>query len=290
MAGKRFSQIKTLVGVVMLLLLPFVFLKVQKKAPELSDAVGGTFLDLSSILQEGVLWAFGGVSDALERRFVRQKSEDEIFELRAERTKMRTLEIMLTESERENARLKELLAFSPTINAPRVIGALVIGQTGIPLTRVIQIDRGSKAGVKKGDAVVNTAGAVGQVLLTGKYNSEVLLLPDASSAIDVVVERSRIKGIMRGLKVHNFDRLGDVRVGDILVTSGVGARFPEGMPIGKISRVKSHEQGLYTEAEVEPFVNFNKLEEVLVLTQNSKTSLWRRKDMVSQFLQVSVAK
>jgi rod shape-determining protein MreC len=252
------ARFKTLAGVVLLLLLPFVFLHFKKKLPALSEAVSGTFLDTSVYFQEAVLWMFSGVSDSLERYFVQQESKDELFELRYQKHELLTLQILLNESERENQRLRQLLHFASSLEGPRLVGALVIGEVGTPHIRPIQIDQGTKAGVQKGDAVVSDAGAVGQVLLAGKYASQVLLLTDSSSAVDIVVQRSRAKGIMRGLSVRDFDRLQDIQVGDIVVSSGLGAKFPEGMPVGKIKQIKNHRQGLYVEAEIEPFVAFNR--------------------------------
>jgi rod shape-determining protein MreC len=72
------------------------------------------------------------------------------------------------------------------------------------------------------------------------------------------------------------------------VTSGVGAKFPEGMPIGKIAKIQNHRQGLYIEAMIEPYVQFNRLENVLVLTKTSKDNPAKRREVVSQILKMSV--
>ena len=286
---RRFlARFKTLVGVVLLLLLPFVFLHMKKKAPAVSTAVAGGVLDTAAYFQKAVLWVFGGVSDSLERYFIEQDSKNELFELRRQKRELRSQQILLVESEKENQRLRQLLHFSSNLEGTRLLGAAVIGEMGAPLVRTIQIDQGSKSGVSKGDAVISEAGAIGQILLAGTHNSEVLLLPDPSSAVDVLVQRSRAKGILRGLKVRDFDRLGDIQVGDILVTSGLGAKFPEGTPVGKIIKIANHKQGLYVEAEVEPFVSFNRLEQVLVLLKNPKNEPWRRKGIISNALQMSV--
>lgn len=282
------ARFKTLVGVVLLLILPFIFLHFKKKVPTLTDAVGGTFLDTSAGFQQAVLWLFGSVSDSLERYWIEQDSKNELFELRRQKAHLRSLQILLTESEKENQRLRNLIHFASTLEGPRILGAVIIGEVGTPLMHTAQIDQGSKAGIQKGDAVVSEAGAVGQVLLAGKYNSEVLLLSDVSSAVDVLVQRSRAKGILRGLQVRDFDRLQDIRVGDILVTSGLGARFPEGTPVGTIVKISNHKQGLYMEAEVKPFVDFSRLEQVLVLARGPKNQPWRRKEMISETLQMSV--
>lgn len=283
-----FSHFKTLAGVLILLMLPFAILKLQKKAPLLTEAVAGTFLDMASYFQRSVIWTFGGLSDAMERRLISQTSTGELFQLRVDRVRMRSLEILLSESERENRRLKDLLDFASQDRAPKVLGTRVIGQAGAPLMQVIQIDQGSHSGIKKGDPVINRLGAIGQVLLAAKTSSEVLLMSDASSAVDIVVQRTRVRGIMRGLKVHNFDRLQDIQVGDVIVTSGLGARFPEGTPVGQIVRLRNHQQGLYTEAEIEPFVDLNRLEEVLVLRDSRLGSAWHRRDLVFEGLQMSV--
>ena len=88
--------------------------------------------------------------------------------------------------------------------------------------------------------------------------------------------------------MRDFDRLEDIQVGDILVTSGLGAKFPEGTPVGTIRKISNHRQGLYVEAEISPFVEFNRLEQVLVLMKGSKSQPWRRKEIISNILQMSV--
>ena len=286
---RRFlGRFKTLVGVVLLLIFPFVFLHVKKKIPAASGVIAGGVLDVAAYFQTTVLGVFGGISDSLERYFIEQESKNELFELRRQKRELRSLQILLVESEKENQHLRELLNFSSYLEGPRLLGAAVIGEVGTPLMRTIQIDQGSKAGVRKGDAVISRVGAIGQVLLAGPHYSEVLLLADPSSAVDVLVQRSRVKGILRGLQVRDFDRLGDIQIGDVLVTSGLGAKFPEGTPVGKIRKIANHKQGLYLEAEVESFVNFGRLEQVLVLLDASKNKPWRRKELISNALQMSV--
>lgn len=282
------GKFKTLVAVVCLLAAPFVISHFRRKTPVLSEVTSGIVLDLSSSMQQGVLWLFGSASDFLHRMRLDRESEEEIFELRKVKSEVRALEILLAESEQENQRLRGLLGFAADQRFKgRIVGASIVGELGDPSVRSIQIDRGSASGIRKGDAVISPSGAVGQVVLTGKYSSQVILLTDPGSAVDVVLERSRAKGIMRGTIVRDFDRLQDVRVGDIVVTSGVGAKFPEGMPVGRVAKVQNHRQGLYVEAQVEPYVRFNQLEEVLVLIKTSKDSPPTRREIVSQSLKMS---
>jgi rod shape-determining protein MreC len=142
----------------------------------------------------------------------------------------------------ENEHLRALANATSTIDGPRPLGARVIGRTGQPLTRLLTIDRGANHGVARGDGVIAEDGIVGVVLAVGRYSSDVLVMTDPTSAIDVVVQHSRARGIIRGRGdddkyagvVEDFDRLRDVKPGDAVVTSGIGARFPVGMMVGNI--------------------------------------------------------
>ncbi len=259
--------------------------------------MSGIVLDASQIVQNRLIGLTGMLSDFYYRYMASVDSYEEIIHLRGRVKVIQSLRIALTESELENQRLRKLIQFSETIEGPRIIGASVIGRTGSPLSRTIQINKGSLAGIRRGDVVISDSGALGQVLANGKYASEILLMTDSSSAIDVIVERSRAHGIVRGmsdakryaLHVRDFDRLHDVKEGDIIVTSGVGARFPRGIPVGVVTAVRFNDEGLYTEADIKPYTEFDRIEEVLILSKGNSTKPWHRKEMVMQQLQQSIS-
>ena len=293
---KFLARFKALIILIIFLLIPIIFFYVQRRMPSLQNTMTGVALDASRFAQKGLIDITGKFNDFYYRYLDSIHSYDEIIELRNKVREIQLFQVALTESELENQRLRRLLAFSNTIEGPRMIGAEVIGRTGTPLSRTIQIDKGSTAGIQRGDAVISTSGAVGQVLANGKYTSEVLLMTDSASAIDVVVERSRAHGIVRGmsnskqyaLRVKDFDRLHDIKIGDIIVTSGVGAQFPMGIPVGQVYAVRFHQEGLYIEADIKPYTEFDRLEEVLILTNTNSNKPWHRKEMVMHLIQQSI--
>ena len=127
-------------------------------------------------------------------------------------------------------------------------------------------------------AVVSARGLVGQVLRTGGRYSDVLLTVDRTSAIDVVIQRTGARGMLRGTgeddrylcRIQYLRRDEEVEAGDEVYTSGLGQRFPAAILVGTVVSVRRQEFGLYQEAEVLPAVDFSTLEEVLVLTEGSR--------------------
>ena len=289
---KRYRVILLIAGFI---LLPVFFFYIQKKIPAARASSTAVLLDTFFFLQKPVLAIGESFNDFYYRYWSSINSYDELILLRKKVNEIQNLQIALTESESENQRLRKLLNFSQTIEGPRLVAATITGRTGTPLARTFQIDKGSRDGLNRGDAVISSQGALGQILALGKYSSKVLLITDQSSAIDVIVERSRAHGIMRGvnnshrysLKVKDFDRLHDIEVGDIIVTSGVGAKFPTGIPIGEVLKIRFNQEGIYVEADIKPYTTFDRIEEVLVLTQSDLNTPWRRKEMIQHWMQDS---
>jgi rod shape-determining protein MreC len=175
----------------------------------------------------------------------------------------------LVELKLSNTRLRELLEFQKTI-ANRVIAAEVIGKDPSPWFKTIIIDKGIDDQVRKGMAVVIPDGVVGQVINASSHYSKVLLITAHNSSADALVQRTRARGIIQGgatgrcvfkyvLRKH------DVQIGDRVVTSGLDDVFPKGLSIGQVSRVVKPDAGIFQEVAVIPYVDFEKLEEVLVV-------------------------
>jgi rod shape-determining protein MreC len=142
----------------------------------------------------------------------------------------------------------------------------------------VRIDRGERDLLRAGMPVVSSEGLVGQIRRTfGRY-SDVLLTVDRTSAIDVVIDRTGARGMLRGTgesdrymcRIQYLARTDEVEVGDEIYTSGLGQRFPSNILIGSVTKVTRQDFGLYQEVEVQPAVNFSALEEVLVLTAGSR--------------------
>ena len=176
--------------------------------------------------------------------------------------------VRLEEAEQENTRLRELLAFRERL-VGEMLPAAIIGRDATGLARTLTIDRGESDGVMKGAAVLAPAGIVGQVFLASAHAARVLLITDHNSGIDAVVQRTRARGIVEGSVTEGcglkfVKRTEDLQPGDVVVTAGVDGIFPRGLPIGQLTSVDKRGQGLFQYAAVRPFVDFDRLEEVLV--------------------------
>lgn len=170
-----------------------------------------------------------------------------------------------------NERLQKLLQLRNSLHAPS-LPASVIGEDSSPWFKTIVIDRGSVDGLQEGMPVVAADGVVGQIVKVAAGSSRVLLLTDHASGIAAIVQRSRARGVVKG---SGRDRCSlefslheeDVKVGDIIVTSGIGGIFPKAFPVGDVTMVKKGEYGIFQTVEIKPRVNISRLEEVLVILQ-----------------------
>lgn len=179
----------------------------------------------------------------------------------------------LEEIRLENQRLRKLLAFKETLEIP-VLPAQVIAVDASSWFRTVVIDKGSEDGLREGLPVVVAEGVVGRTLQVAPYQSRVLLITDASSAVAVLVQSSRSRGVCRGegelLTLDYVLRRGEIEVDDRIVTSGTGGIFPKGLSVGKVSSVYQAPYGLFQTIKVEPAVDFSRLEEVLILLREDR--------------------
>lgn len=170
-----------------------------------------------------------------------------------------------------NNMLRKLLDFRERFDQP-MLAARIVGKDPSLWFRTVIVDRGSNDGVIKGMPVVNGEGIVGQIFAVSPNYSKVLLAIAPSSAIDVLIQKSRVRGILKGtgsltLKLDYVLKTVDVQEGDHVVTAGYGGLFPTGMPVGVVSKVVRKRRGMFLDIEVTPEVDFLTLEKVLVIEQ-----------------------
>lgn len=168
-------------------------------------------------------------------------------------------------------RLQKLLQFKKTINWP-VLAAQVIGRDPTGWFKSVIIDKGENSGLKVNMPVVNASGVVGQLVSVSPSYAKVLLIIDQNSAVDSIVQGSREKGIVKGFssKVCKLDyvvKTSDVKVNDMVVTSGLGGVYPKGLPVGKVIEVINIAGELFKDIKIKPMVDFSKLEELLVILE-----------------------
>ena len=186
----------------------------------------------------------------------------------------RALRAVLTQSDEvrlENARLRLLLDFKEA-QEMATLPARVIAEDASSWFRTVMIDKGSEHGVTEGLPVVVAEGVVGRVVRSSPRFSRVLLITDASSAVASLLQDNRARGVCRGQGeqlVFDFVlRQEEVKIGDRVVTSGMGGVFPKGLVVGRVESVDRQEFGLFQSIEVTPAVDFSHLEEVLVLLRS----------------------
>lgn len=167
-----------------------------------------------------------------------------------------------------NLYLEELLEFKEKLNF-EPLAARVVGKEPAYWYQTIVVDRGKKDDVLEGMIVLAPSGVVGQVIHAGEHYSKILLANAPSSAIDAMIQKNRIRGILkgageRGYVLHYVLKNADIEEGDYIVTAGIGGVFPAGIPLGRVSKIHKKRRGMFQEIEVQPHVDFQKLEFVFI--------------------------
>ncbi len=216
----------------------------------------------------GVLGGFGGAWDHYVSLVGVSRQNEE---LRAELAAARAASSELAELRSENDRLRALVALAERTPGASV-AASVVGRGTSTRFRTLRIDRGTDHGLDRGMPVLGPDGAVGRVLRASGGYADVLLLHDGLSAAGAVVQESRLRGVLTGdgsdRLALNFVRRSDaggVNEGDLLVTSGEDGVFPEGVALGTVVDASAPETGLFLDIVVEPIVDLDRLDEVLVV-------------------------
>jgi len=179
--------------------------------------------------------------------------------------------VRLREAEMENITLRQQLDFKEANPDYQLVSGQVIGRDPSNLLEHITIDRGSGDGIAVGMPVVTSQGLVGRVVETYPRSSRVLLITDASSSVNALIQNSRATGVVQGKPgggvVMRYIQQGEeVGVGDLVLTSGLGGNFPRRLVIGQVTAIRQRDIELFQEAEVEPTVEFDQLEMVMIIT------------------------
>ena len=172
--------------------------------------------------------------------------------------------------ETENARLQALLgAKSPTND--KALMAEIIHVASNPYAQQITLNKGLRDGIYEGQPVVDAHGIVGQVLKVNTFSSDVLLITDITHAIPVQNDRSGFRAIAigtgdsQGLELSHVANSADFKVGDLLMTSGLGDRFPSGYAVGTVSEVDTNPGAPFMLIKIKPAAQLDKMREVLLV-------------------------
>jgi rod shape-determining protein MreC len=211
--------------------------------------------------------------------------QEQIKQLQSQVNELAINSVQVRELQNENAILRQQLGYKQSNPDFNLIGAAVlqrnpdqahiIGQDPTNLTHYIIVDQGDAEGVKVGMPVVTPQGLVGRVTEAGTHWAKVLLITDPSSSVNGVVQSTRATGVVQGMIGSNpftpqliiqYVPQGEaIKVGDLILTSGLGGTFPKRLVIGEVTEVRKHDIDLFQEATIRPTVDFSRLEFVLIL-------------------------
>jgi rod shape-determining protein MreC len=201
---------------------------------------------------------------------VRQQDKD----LKAELDRLRLQEDSLAEDARQAQRLQVLLGFREKY-IYKTVAAQVIGTSGTEQSQVLLIDKGSRDGIKPDMPVITPDGIVGKTRDVFRHTSQILEISDATSGAGVILEKTRIRGVLRGdtwgqpemVNVSPDDR---IQRGEAVLTSGGDAIYPRGLAVGTVDRVVPDPEGTLVNVLIRPSANLSRLEEVLVITNTGE--------------------
>jgi rod shape-determining protein MreC len=195
------------------------------------------------------------------------RRENAVLQRQLEEYKQR--EVRFQEAQQALTRLEALLDLKRQVALP-VIGARVIAYDPTLWSRSAIINQGKAQGVQEGLPVLAPQGIVGRIVVVYPEYSKVMLIVDRKSSADAMVQRTRIRGMLKGkggnrCSLEFVPKSADVQVGDLVLASGLVGLYPKGLVFGKVTAANKKNPGVFQEIEVTPNVDLSTLEEVLVV-------------------------
>lgn len=233
-------------------------------------------VSLITPVERALVWARDGVVNAwlnyVDLRGVREENRT----LRGELDRLQMQRTQLQHDAGQGRRLEALLEFKQRFPA-ETVAARVIGTSGSEHSRLLYIGRGAGDGLLAGMAVITPQGIVGKVTQVFSSSAQVLEIRDVSSGVGVVLEKSRLRAVLKGTAggetalryVMNDEK---VEVGERVLTTGGDRIFPQGMAVGSVDSVSPGDE-VFLSIRVRPAVDFERLEEVLVILRMEETAL-----------------
>lgn len=176
----------------------------------------------------------------------------------------------------ENIRLRELLNAKPA-NEHSFITAELIGLNYDPFSQQLILNRGNKNGAYIGQPVIDAAGVMGQIISASPYTSRLLLISDLNHALPVELNRNGLRFIAQGsgnpdeLYLEHLPKTTDIEEGDLLITSGLGGRFPYGLPVARIKKITHQKSQPFMQVIATPEARLNKSRYLLLLEKPTLT-------------------
>jgi rod shape-determining protein MreC len=263
------SRYRTPLLVALVLLLVFSVLSLSLKRFPALKRVEGLVISMTAPGLEGLEYVGRSVKQVwmgyINLLGVRRQN----LELQRQLEEYKQREVRFHEAQQALTRLEALLDLKRQVALP-VIGARVIAYDPTLWSRSAIIDQGRAQGVKDALPVLAPQGIVGRVVEVYPQYSKVMLIVDRKSGADAMVQRTRIRGILKGkggnrCSLEFVPKNADIQVGDLVLASGLVGLFPKGLVFGKVTKANKKNPGVFQEIEVSPSADLSALEEVLVV-------------------------
>ncbi len=212
-------------------------------------------------------------------------SQETLSELREQNAELTAQVAELSESKKTSERLESLLNLQSTYSLTST-AARIIGNSSDAWSRAVTIDKGTAAGFSCGMAVCNSGGVIGQIVEVSATTSTVQLITDEGSGVSAMIQSTRAQGMLQGqpdgsLRLSYVSTESDVKVGDIVITSGIGGVYPKGLPLGTVSSVEKSDNDVYYTIVVRAQSTAENNEEVLVITSLTDDQIASDQDVAS---------
>lgn len=263
------GRYRTPLLLVLTLLLVFTVLSLSLKSSPALRKVQGLVVSMTAPGLEGLEYVGRSAKQLWLGYFYLIGVRRQNAELQRQLEEYKQREVQFQEAEQGLTRLETLLDLKRQVALP-VIGARVIAYDPTLWSRSAIINQGQVQGVKDGLPVLAPQGIVGRIVGVYPEYSKVMLIVDRKSSADAMVQRTRIRGMLKGkggnrCSLEFVPKSADVQVGDLVLASGLVGLYPKGLVFGKVTAANKKNPGVFQEIEVTPNVDLSTLEEVLVV-------------------------
>jgi len=257
------------VGVALFIAINFVVLSMSSRESLPVNGIERLFITITTPAQRAVTNSIQFIGNIWTTYFVSVLAVKENVELRKKLGSAIEIQNRYEELKLENIRLKRFVNFTDQASGTYV-AAQIIARDPSPWFKTIMIDKGLNSGLAKDNPVLVSEGIVGKIVKVSSNSSRVLLIINRNSAVDGLVQNSRVRGIVKGNEDDNCSfvytlRNDNIKPGEIIISSGMDQIFPKGLTIGRVLKVSKGHSQLFQNISIETSVDFDKIEEVLVI-------------------------
>ena len=269
------KKYENIVLILALFLVASVLLSNSLRTSQLRGLLERATLAVITPFQKGVTATMRNIAGVWDHYIFLTDSSKENVTLKQELKEERFQNSRLMEELEKYRRVENLLSINPdAINSLQV--ATVVAWDSTNLAQTLVIDKGTNHKITNGLPVITHNGLVGRTVVTTANSSRVLIMTDARSGVDALIQGSRVRCMVVGqnrkkTQVRYLPLDADVKEGDVLISSGLGGVYPKGLRLGTISLLEKGSDRLFYEAEMTPSADFSRIEEVLIVLREPET-------------------